>query len=175
MPRKINTVGGGNQTNINGLAFEQQTTLADALIEAGFELVDDNLIYLGSEQIGILVEKNKFYKNFLTPNGVNFKDKISKRLLPDDCFVNYRNNTIYVIEKKFQHSPGSVDEKLQTCDFKRKQYLKLVSDINYTVKYIYLLCDWFKKSEYRDVLEYIKSVDCEYYFNEIPLDCLNLE
>ena len=31
MPRKKNTVGGGNQTNINGLGFEQETTLADAL------------------------------------------------------------------------------------------------------------------------------------------------
>lgn len=175
MPRRINTVGGGNKTNVNGLAFEQQTTLEDALLEAGFELDENDIIYLGNESIGQLVQKNKFYKNFLEPNGVNYKDIISKRLLPDDCFVNFRNNTVYVIEKKFQHSAGSVDEKLQTCDFKRKQYLKLVSEINFNIEYIYLLCDWFKRDEYRDVLEYIKEVGCDYHFNEIPLSILNIE
>lgn len=174
MPRKINTVGGGSQTNVNGLAFEQETTLEDALLKAGFILTDDDIIYLGDEKIGQLVEKNKFYKNFLTKRGVDYKKKISKRLLPDDCFVNFRNNTVYVIEKKFQKSSGSVDEKLQTCDFKKKQYQKLVSDINFNVEYIYLLCDWFKQSIYRDVLEYIKSVGCDYHFNEIPLEKINL-
>ena len=175
MPRKINTVGGGNQTNVNGLAFEQQTTLEDALLNAGFLIGDDDFIYIGKENVGKLVQKNKLYKNFLEPNGVNYKDFISKRLLPDDCFVNFRNKTVYVIEKKFQHSPGSVDEKLQTCDFKRKQYKKLLSSVNYDVKYIYLLCDWFKRYEYTDVLKYIKEMECDYYFNEIPLDVIELD
>ena len=69
---------------------------------------------------------------------------------------------------------GSVDEKLQTCDFKKKQYKKLLSQINIDVEYIYLLSDWFKKPEYKDVLDYIISVGCSYYFNYIPLDKLNL-
>ena len=34
--------------------------------------------------------------------------------------------TLFIIEVKYQQVEGSVDEKLQTCDFKRKQYLKLV-------------------------------------------------
>ena len=51
MPRKKNTVGGGNQTNINGLGFEQETSLADALINAGFLLTPNNLIYIGKENI----------------------------------------------------------------------------------------------------------------------------
>lgn len=174
MPRKKNTVGGGNQTNINGLGFEQETTLADALIEAGFLLTSDNMIYLGEENIGRLTQKNHLYKDFLEPMGVDWKDYLSKRMLPDDCFVNYRDKTVYIIEKKFQSSAGSVDEKLQTCDFKRKQYKKLFSGIGYEIQYIYLLCDWFKKPEYRDVLRYIKDVGCDYYFNEIPLDKLNI-
>jgi hypothetical protein len=33
---------------------------------------------------------------------------------------------------------GSVDEKITTCDFKRKQYLKVFARINYRVGYIYL-------------------------------------
>lgn len=175
MPRKKNTVGGGNQTNINGLGFEQETTLADALIAAGFLLTPKNLIYVGKENVGKLASKHSLYRDFLEPLGVDWRDYLSKRMLPDDCFINYRNKTVYVIEKKFQSSAGSVDEKLQTCDFKRKQYEKLFKCIGYEIKYTYLLCDWFKKPEYRDVLEYIKSVGCDYFFNEIPLSSLNLE
>ena len=67
-----------------------------------------------------------------------------------------------------------MDEKLQTCDFKRRQYEKLFGVINFGVRYIYLLCDWFRKPEYRDVLQYIHDVGCDYYFNEIPLDELNI-
>lgn len=40
---------------------------------------------------------------------------------------------------------------------------------------MYLLSDWFLKPEYKDVLDYIISVDCYYYFNYIPLNRLGLE
>ena len=54
------------------------------------------------------------------------------------------------------------------------QYEKLFLPIGIKVEYIYVLNDWFKKEEYSDVLEYIISNDCHYYYNEIPLDFLNL-
>jgi hypothetical protein len=62
-----------------------------------------------------------------------------------------------------------VDEKLQTCDFKRKQYQKLLSRANIDVEYVYLLSYWFKKPEYKDVLDYVISVGCQFYFEYIPL------
>ena len=45
---------------------------------------------------------------------------------------------------------------------------------NIDVEYIYLLDDWFRKPEYKDVLNYIQSVDCDYYFEYIPLNRLGL-
>ena len=37
------------------------------------------------------------------------------------------------------------------------------------------LCDWFKKPEYRDVLDYIISIEgCSYYFNYLPLQKIGL-
>ena len=84
------------------------------------------------------------------------------------------DNTFYVIECKFQKVAGSVDEKLQTCDFKKKQYKKLLAPLNMEVEYIYLLSDWFQKPEYKDVLDYIISVGCSYYFNYIPLSKFGL-
>jgi hypothetical protein len=75
---------------------------------------------------------------------------------------------------KFQNGPGSVDEKLQTCDFKKKQYTKLLKKGGIKVEYIYVLNDWFRKPEYKNVLGYIREVGCHFYFNEIPLKALGL-
>jgi len=84
------------------------------------------------------------------------------------------DNTMFILEVKTQNVAGSVDEKLQTCDFKKKQYQKLLSQLNMEVQYIYILDDWFGKPQYKDVLDYIISVGCQYYFNYIPLQKLGL-
>ena len=42
--------------------------------------------------------------------------------MPDESFFNIKTNKLIIIEKKWQQIEGSVDEKLQTCDFKKKQY-----------------------------------------------------
>jgi len=75
---------------------------------------------------------------------------------------------------KFQKEAGSVDEKLQTCDFKKKQYKKLMSQLNIDVGYIYILSDWFKHPPYKDTLDYVISVGCQYYFEYLPLKKLGL-
>ena len=84
------------------------------------------------------------------------------------------NNTAFILEVKHQEVAGSVDEKLQTCDFKKKQYIKLFSELNYRVEYCYILDSWFKKECYKDTLDYIISVGCKYYFDYIPLQELGL-
>ena len=57
---------------------------------------------------------------------------------------------------------------------KNKQYKKLLTPLNISVKYVCVLNDWFKKKEYKSVLDYVKSVGCYYFFNELPLDFLDL-
>lgn len=141
----MNKHGGGNQTNINGLGFEDRTNLNE-------QLNMDGALYM---------EKHKLYK-YLKDKGVDYSKYISKKLLPDGLIIVKDN--VYVIEKKFQNGSGSVDEKIQTCDFKKKQYQKLFSSIGYRVHYWYLLNEWFKKDCYRDVFEYIESVGCRYFF-----------
>ena len=117
--------------------------------------------------------KHEFYK-FLEENNVNWKKIISRKLLPDDAMLVIVRDTLFIIEVKYQQVAGSVDEKLQTCDFKRKQYLKLVTPLDLRVEYVYVLSDWFKKAEYKDVLDYIQCVNCHYKFNELPLTWLGL-
>ena len=118
-------------------------------------------------------KKHAFY-DYLKTKGINWKEHISKQLLPDNAIYVIVNNTMFILEVKTQNVAGSVDEKLQTCDFKKKQYQKLLSQLNMEVQYIYILDDWFRKPQYKDVLDYIISVGCQYYFNYIPLQKLGL-
>ena len=160
--------GTGGANTKTGLVFEGNTDLSTFLNkQIDYKVTNEN-VYYKDELVARVFKKHSFYK-FLDEHGVVWKSIVSKRLLPDDSIYVIINNTMFIIECKFQQSAGSVDEKLQTCDFKRKQYQKLLSQLNMEVEYMYLLSDWFKKPEYKDVLDYIISVRCSYYFEYIPL------
>ena len=163
--------GGGNTKT--GLIFEGKTDVATFLnSQNDYEVKENNVFYKG-ELVGRIFKKYGFYK-FLEELEIDWKQLISKRLLPDDSIFVIIANTLFIVECKFQQVAGSVDEKLQTCDFKKKQYQKLLSKANIEVEYIYLLSDWFRKPEYKDVLDYIHSVHCYYFFEYIPLAKLGL-
>jgi len=165
--------GKGGANTHTGLVFEGKTDIATFLSkQAGYKVEDDKVFYNG-KQVARVFKKYGFYA-FLKELDIDWKSLISKRLLPDDSIYVIVNNTLHIIECKFQQVAGSVDEKLQTCDFKKKQYQKLMAKANIEVEYIYLLADWFKKPEYKDVLDYIQSVYCQYYFEYIPLQKLGL-
>lgn len=162
-----NGKGGGNTKT--GLVFEGKTDLATFLASQNGYRVDETNVYFNDELVARVFKKHKFYSVFLKELGINWEDYISKQLLPDDCIFVIIRNTVFIIECKHQEVAGSVDEKLQTCDFKKKEYKKLLSKANLDVEYIYLLDNWFREPKYRDVLDYIHSVGCDYYFEYIPL------
>ena len=165
---------GGAKTMASGLKFESRVTLKNAISAIqGYEVRDD-VVYFGENKVAELYQKNKLYKNLLEPSNIDYSEIISKKLLPDDAILILKERTLFIIEMKFQEVAGSVDEKLQTCDFKNKQYTKLLSPLGISVKYTYILNDWFKDPRYKDVLDYVESVDCYYHFNELPLDFLGL-
>lgn len=158
--------GGGN--TITGLNFEKERDILSILKKAKDYTVKQNIIFYKGKEMARSYRKNGIYK-YLESRKVNYRKLISKKLLPDEALYVIVNNTLYIIEIKFQKVAGSVDEKLQTCDFKRKQYQKLMSSINVDVEYIYILNDWFRKPEYKDTLDYVLSVGCHFYFNYLPL------
>ena len=116
---------------------------------------------------GIDLTKYKLY-SYLKDNDIDYRTLISKKLLPDEAYFDKENKILYVYEKKFQQTAGSADEKPQTCGFKIHQFRKIGKAIGAEkVYYTYIFNDWFKKPEYKDMLEYIKSVDgCSYLFEE---------
>jgi hypothetical protein len=130
-------------------------------------------VYFKGQFVARCFRKHDFYK-FLEEEGVDWRSKLSKRLLPDDALLVIVRETLFIIEVKYQQVPGSVDEKLQTCDFKRKQYVKLVQGLGLKVEYVYVLGEWFKVPAYKDVLDYINSVNCHYRFGSLPLAWLGL-
>ncbi|WP_317856043.1 PD-(D/E)XK nuclease superfamily protein [Chakrabartyella piscis] len=166
-----NGKGGGNTRT--GLVFEGKTDLATFLSEQDGYRVDNGFVYYQGNEVARLFKKHGFYR-FLDEIGIEWKKIISKKILPDDSIYVIINNTMYIIECKFQQVAGSVDEKIQTCDFKKKQYQKLMAPANIEVEYMYLLSEWFKDPKYKDVLDYIISVRCQYYFEYIPLAKLGL-
>lgn len=135
-----------SRNTTTGLAFEQYITI---------------------KETGINLTKNELY-NYLKKKKINWETLISRKLLPDEAYFNPSTGELHVYEKKFQQTAGSADEKIQTCAFKILQYRKLGKAIGATkVTYTYLLSKWFEQPMYKDVLDYIKTVDgCDYIIVE---------
>ena len=116
---KKDGIGGGN--TITGLIYEGKVDLATFLASQEGYTVMDSYVYYEGNLVARIFKKHGFY-NFLSENGVDWTKHISSKLLPDNCIYVIVNNTLFIIEVKTQNVGGSVDEKLQTCDFKKKQY-----------------------------------------------------
>lgn len=173
MAKLPNTVGGGAKTNFNGLQFEGRTDLREAIRQHPvYNLNEREEVVNGNVVVARYFEKHGLYKKLLEPKGINYKTVISKKLLPDGALL--VGNTLYIIEKKYQAGPGSVDEKLQTCDFKKKQYEKLFNPLGINVEFYYVLNKWFEKEANRDVFEYIKNVGCKYFIENLPFNEIGL-
>ena len=93
---------------------------------------------------GINLTKYNLYK-YLESNNINWRNIISRKILPDEAYFNLDTKELVIYEKKFQKVEGSAE----------------IGAMN--VSYIYILSSWFSQEKYRDMLEYIKSVDgCDY-------------
>lgn len=119
-----------------------------------------------AQKEGIDLSKHNLYK-YLSQEKIDWRKLISKKLLPDEAY--FVNGELKIYEKKYQQVAGSVDEKLQTCAFKLLQYQKIGRALKAKkVTYTYLLNNWFAKPEYKDVLNYIRSIDgCDYKIVEV--------
>jgi hypothetical protein len=186
MARKYNSVGGGIQTNINGLSFERDTDLLAAFEKESIfkiEIIPSKYktrtakIFFQKDHIGYFYEKQSLYRDFfLKKHNIDFDDEKYSLLEPDNVFINLKNKTAYIIEKKFQSMGGSVDEKLQTCDYKKNHFYKpKFKKIGYETQFYFLLSDFFDDEKKSDVFDYVKNVGCRYFFKTIPLPELGIE
>lgn len=170
--------GRGGGRTATGLTFERKADFISLLKKVpGYAVKGSRSsgsdVFFEGELVARCFKKHEFYK-FLKEKNIDWRGLISRQLLPDDALLVIIRETLFIIEIKYQEVEGSVDEKLQTCDFKRKQYMKLVRPLGLKVEYVYVLNDWFRHSKYKDVLDYVESVNCHYKFNELPLAWLGM-
>lgn len=164
-------VGGAN--TLTGLAFENKASLSDIFSKTPGYSVDGKVVYYKKKKVAEMYPKHRLY-DFLLTHHIDHSKIMSKKLLPDDALFVLHNKTFFIMEIKFQETEGSVDEKLQTCDFKNKQYAKLFSRLRIKTKFVYVLNNWFKQARYKDTLDYIPSVKCFYFFNRVPFKFFGL-
>ena len=165
-------VGGANTKT--GLLYEEDVDFLALIVGLPNYGVDGDRILYRGEEVGRSFKKHGLYR-YLRERGIDWKAILSAKLLPDDAIFVIANNTIFILEIKFQCVRGSTDEKLQTCAYKIRQYRRVLAELNVEVEFIYILNDWFKRPRYRDVLDYILSVPgCSYYFEYLPLQKIGL-
>lgn len=160
------TGAGGANTNVNGLSYEDKTNLEPLYTVLKTEKIDKKTelktIKFPNYEISLInANKSKLYKYL---KGINEKNTTLQPAAgckePDEAYIDNVRKIIFIIEKKFQQTEGSVDEKIQTGPFKKFHYSQQFP--NYKIHYIYCLSDWFKRAEYTSVLDYLLN-------NDIPI------
>ena len=184
-------IGGANTQT--GIRFEKKHDILEAIAKIEGYTISNNDILFNGQKVAEAYKKAQIYTKFLTQFGI-IRKKIdgkygvyiktiddeppkkilSKSLEPDNSLFIINSKTIHILELKDQSGQGSVDEKLQTCNFKKQQYEKLFGPFGIKVEFTYLLADWFKDKKYEDSLEYIKKSGCHYFFDHIDLSHLEL-
>ncbi|MBI5798072.1 hypothetical protein HZA98_04175 [Candidatus Woesearchaeota archaeon] len=174
--------GEGGANTLSGLKFEGRADLIASFQNLkGYKVVErkteNNIwhqLFFKDKEVARVYKKYSFYKIFLEEYQVDWKKHLSTQLLPDQALFIIQTNRLYIIEMKFQQKSGSVDEKLQTCEYKRQQYQRLVMETGIKVEYCYILNEWFDQSKYDDVKEFIKLAGCDYFIKNLPFKILGL-
>ncbi len=139
------TGAGGANTNYNGLSFEEKTSIESKLEECkyikknikiknrkGYYYENDNIIYFTKGCKNTF--KLYFEKEF----------KIITYRQPDEAYLiklDDNNYILKILEKKNQNVDGSVEDKLKTGAFNRREY-ELMINIHENIKFkvIYYFC-----------------------------------
>ncbi len=176
MSKEINkankgTGAGGAKTNETGLSFEEDVYLKGWIEDKGYQL---NPIGETSSKRSVLYEildngeviayygrQNKIYLALqkIEPLITNeyISEVFSRKINPDAFIISKKPKVLTIFEKKWQQSAGSVDEKIQTAPFKIAMFEKLLRNFNISVRYQYILSEWFRSAQYRNIKEYYED------------------
>jgi hypothetical protein len=169
------TGAGGVNTTLNGSSFEIKTSIEDKLLKNNF--------------IKIILNKNNKYGYYfefdniiyLTQSGFKLYFKLKFNITvykyPDEAFLILNNNKYYlkILEKKNQNVAGSVEDKLKTGAFNRKEYDKMLNNktdkifiISYAFCISKYLQDKFESNQikYNNMLEIMKEDNIKIFYGE---------
>jgi hypothetical protein len=138
------TGAGGAKTNKNGLSFENKTSIETKLSENKFEKIIMNKKMKNGYYFEL--KNNDDIIIYLTKSGFKlyFKEEFNIKCWkePDEAFLIFSNNKYYlkILEKKNQNGEGSVEEKLKTGQFTRREYEKMLNNPSYKFNISYAFC-----------------------------------
>jgi hypothetical protein len=136
------TGAGGAKTNINGLSFEDKTSIEPFLNKYKYE----------KKEVIIKKRKGEYYKNdniiYFKKNGFKLYFEKEFNIItyrqPDEAYlikISENTYTLKILEKKNQNVEGSVEDKLKTGAFNKREYeLMLNIHDNFKFKIIYTFC-----------------------------------
>jgi hypothetical protein len=136
------TGAGGAQTNYNGLSFEEKTSIEPFLNKYKYE----------KKEIKIKKRKGECheYNNIIYFKKNGFKLYFEKEFniithrQPDEAYLikhSDNNYTLKILEKKNQNVEGSVEDKLKTGAFNRREYEMMLNiHDNFKFNIIYAFC-----------------------------------
>lgn len=195
----------GKNANRSGAEFEKRNSFLQLVKQEqrlSYEFLDSKStgksvevpfeIFYKEKLLAKSFHQNQIYKDYLEEEDVFWGDHFVKEVKPDVFVINYVLKKCFVLEMKNQKSQGSVDEKLQSFQFKIDYFEKLLSKssslCNFEFEYMYILSDWFytdnlyqsnakgirastrqDRSQYIDTLEYLNKNNIK-HFNFFPLD-----
>jgi hypothetical protein len=155
---------GGKNTNINGITFENKTSIEEKLLNNDFKKITMNK----KTKYGYFFEFiNKNYKIiYLTQTGFKLYFKkyfnIDTYKCPDEAFLIFHNGNIYlkILEKKNQNVNGSVEDKLKTGKFNKTEYEKMlnITNINFNVNYAFCVSNFLQLKLQSKQIKYINMV-----------------
>ena len=170
----------GERATFNGKMFEEEKNLVKYFVNHGFNVEAEKdygfSVYRKGEDTpcALQLTKTELYA-FLKDNSrfETYKGITSRRNDPDSVVV--VGNVIHIIEMKYQSEGHDTQYALLPyCDFKKKQYQKLVVGTDYVIQYHFLLSESMRVPKNKDIFQYIKDVGCDYFFEEIPLNVFGL-
>jgi len=164
---------GGKNTNINGLTFEKNTCIENKLIDNNFIKVIMNPKNKYGYYYELVNENNKII--YLTQSGFKlyFKNifNINIHKHPDEAFIIITDNEykIKILEKKNQNQDGSVEEKLKTGDFNKREYDKMINlqntntNITFIIEYAFCISKFLQNKFESNNIKYniIKEIMLE--------------
>lgn len=153
---------GGAKTNYNGLKFEEKTSFEIKLNELKYNKKE----IIINKRIGIYYEYINENKNIIYFKKNGFKLYFEKMYniityrQPDEAFLILDNNKYYlkILEKKNQNVEGSVEEKLKTGAFNKKEYdlmLNIYSEYKFNISYSFCVSKFLQDKLESNNIKYI--------------------
>ena len=96
------TGGKGGANTLTGLIFEGKVDLKTFLNQQpGYKVMGSHVFYL-NEEVGQIFKKHELYSQFLKPRGIDWRNCISAKLLPDNGIYVIINNTVTSLKLKLK-------------------------------------------------------------------------